>query len=380
MGNGPVVIVGGGVAGLAVANALAARGCESLFFERAKAPGEIDRGDVIHEASMKYLDRWNASPALREQAPLEITTFRVLDNHGEALFHFDLARDLAPPARFTVLAHPEIQRALEQAAINTRRVTVVRGTACTGLVVRGARVVGVNLRDEVVEAPLTIVANGAFSTLRDGFGRRSDYEYPAVFLNLRCERVADLDECAYYVIGEEGVMIMAPLPRGQMRIGLQLPAGAVRPAGPALAAEVQRRLRTFPVHTLNVLEAHVYKLTRSLSPTMWTPGAVLAGDAAHTTHPVGGQGMNLAFQDADVLARCLADVNFDSTRMDEAASRYGRERRAAITRVLRRTHVMGLAAGIRNPAYIRARAGVLRLANRAPLLKRWIFQRVVEVR
>jgi 2-polyprenyl-6-methoxyphenol hydroxylase-like FAD-dependent oxidoreductase len=383
MTTAPLLIVGGGVAGLSVANALAARGCPALVLERTAAPGEVDRGDVLHQSSLRYFGGWSMADVLAEHLPLEVTTFRVLNNRGERLFHFDLARDLAPPARLTILAHPDIQRVLESAAVRSGRVRAVRGVPCAELVVRGGRVAGVRTQSgEVFEAPLTILANGAHSSLRDRhFGGRARYDYPAAFLNLRCERVEGLDDCAYYVLGEEGIMIMAPLPRGQMRIGLQLPAtGAGRPSLPDVAAEVRRRLRTFPVDALKVLDAHVYRLTKSLSRTFAIPGAVLAGDAAHTTHPVGGQGMNLAFQDAETLAGCLAGVGFQPDRLDEAAARYSRRRRREIQKVLRRTHVMGLAACVRHPGYIHTRERFLRLADRTPALKRWIFRRIVEVR
>ena len=39
-------------------------------------------------------------------------------------------------------------------------------------------------------------------------------------------------------------------------------------------------------------------VTRSLAHSFWAPGVALVGDAAHTTHPAGATGMNLAISGA----------------------------------------------------------------------------------
>jgi 2-polyprenyl-6-methoxyphenol hydroxylase-like FAD-dependent oxidoreductase len=61
------------------------------------------------------------------------------------------------------------------------------------------------------------------------------------------------------------------------------------------------------------------------------------GDAAHVTHPNGGQGMNMAIQDAEALARHLAPaLTQDAAAQERALAAYEAERRPRNARALAR--------------------------------------------
>jgi len=136
---------------------------------------------------------------------------------------------------------------------------------------------------------------------------------------------------------------------------------------------------TFPIHDLEFLDGHVYRLSRSLAHTLWIPGAALVGDAAHTVHPAGGQGMNLAFQDAELLAECVSEAAARAGALDRGCRRYSVTRRRQVKRVLRLTHIIGLLGSIERRSLIRARESAIRLCNRSRTLKRLFVQRIIGV-
>ena len=54
--------------------------------------------------------------------------------------------------------------------------------------------------------------------------------------------------------------------------------------------------------------AGAFPLTRRHALQYVQPGLALVGDAAHTIHPLAGQGVNLGYRDVDALLEILAQA------------------------------------------------------------------------
>jgi ubiquinone biosynthesis UbiH/UbiF/VisC/COQ6 family hydroxylase len=166
-------------------------------------------------------------------------------------------------------------------------------------------------------APLTIVCEGKHSATRSEFGVRFDvtpYSQRAIAARVQCERPHGQIARQWFSEGE----ILALLPLGDADATSQGNSVAVvwsvdeRRASELLAlddASFAARLEAASQHVLGKLtlqsERAAWPLQLAMADRWCGPGWVLAGDAAHTVHPLAGQGLNLGLADARKLAEVL---------------------------------------------------------------------------
>jgi 2-polyprenyl-6-methoxyphenol hydroxylase-like FAD-dependent oxidoreductase len=166
-------------------------------------------------------------------------------------------------------------------------------------------------------APLTVVCEGKASTARAEFGVQYDvtrYPQRAIAARLHCEKPHGHIARQWFTDGE----ILAFLPLGGS--GPTAPGNSValvwsvqEQRAPDLlaleAAAFESQMEAVSHHCLGKLrlasERAAWPLQLAQAERWCGPGWVLAGDAAHTVHPLAGQGLNLGLADARELARVL---------------------------------------------------------------------------
>src|SRR5205809_7649153 len=72
-----VIVIGGAVGGLAVANAFGAAGVSTLVLEKGAERDNSTRGDILHPPTLRFLDRWGVLDALHRDGSLPITQIAV---------------------------------------------------------------------------------------------------------------------------------------------------------------------------------------------------------------------------------------------------------------------------------------------------------------
>jgi 2-octaprenyl-6-methoxyphenol hydroxylase len=119
-------------------------------------------------------------------------------------------------------------------------------------------------------------------------------------------------------------------------------------------------------YQLGAMHAHRYHDTR----------LVLVGDAAHTIHPIAGQGLNLGFRDAMALADLLIDASRrgEDLGAPDLLRRYQRQRRPDNLLMLAATDALDRLFSTDNPLLRLARDVGIAAVHRAPPLKR-LFMR-----
>ena len=163
-----------------------------------------------------------------------------------------------------------------------------------------------------IAARLVIGADGAESRVRAHAGikvRAADYRQLGVVANFECERPHR--EVAFQWFMRDGVLALLPLPGNRVSMvwsvaeerGRRLLAAAKA----ALASEVEAASGG-ALGALKVITPAAGFPLRLQRVTQFTrPRLALVGDAAHNVHPLAGQGVNLGFRDARVLAGVLKE-------------------------------------------------------------------------
>ncbi|WP_435078685.1 FAD-dependent oxidoreductase [Clavibacter michiganensis] len=309
------LVVGGGPVGIHLAALLAQAGLDVHVWEARPAPALLSRAIGIHAPSLDAFDRLGVADEMVAEAVL-VRTGIAMGPHGE------LGRVSFAGVSAT---HPYVA-ALPQwrtEAILTRRLAGLapdalrRGVTLTGLDADPAGAPGGVVRasgkadGEPVEvaASLVVGADGTRGRVRGLLGIGVDERpLPDRFLMADAPDRTDGGDDAVVTLHPDGVVESFPLPGGLRRFVVGLRAGEDDGDRASLLA---RAVRERTGHVVSAEELHPvsgFGVRRRLAHRMVAERGVLIGDAAHEISPIGGQGMNLGWLDADALAPILVDA------------------------------------------------------------------------
>jgi 2-polyprenyl-6-methoxyphenol hydroxylase-like FAD-dependent oxidoreductase len=358
-----VLVVGAGPTGLAVALQAHDHGATVRVVERRPEEFRPSRAMIIHPRTLEclrplgvtdeLLARGDVSPAAELHLGHRRVSVRLsdLDLPDTAFPHLLLERQADVEA---VLAR----------ALTRRGVTIERGVELVDLTVGSDDSPGrATLRSAAgtVEASCRFVAgcDGAGSTVRSlaGIGwRGADYRQEVVLADV--ELTGDLTPGVVHVAaGRDGLLFLFSLGEGATwRVLATRPTrGSLatdpgQPGPPVPAADVQRLLdgSGLAVVVDQLKWSASVRLQDRLAASYRYRNLFLAGDAAHTHSPAGGQGMNTGIQDAVNLGWKLAFAVGNGNHV-ELLDSYDRERRPIARQVLAMTHLIFFAEASTNP-------------------------------
>lgn len=363
IGGRRVTVAGAGIAGLAVARALALRGAAVTVFEQAPEIGEVGAGLQVSPNGLAVLDALGLGGALRAVA-VEGRAVRLLDRRGRGVLTMDLARSRGA-GRFLFVHRARLIEVLAQGA----RDAGVR-------VETGRRVTPTDLGEG-----LYIGADGLHSGTRAALNGQAEPVFTGQVAWRALIACAEDPPEAQVFMGPGRHLVSYPLGRGMRNIVAVEERRAWAAEGwhhrddpAALRAAFDGFGGPVPEWLAAVETVHLWGLFRHTGAGRWHDGkgTAILGDAAHPTLPFLAQGANMALEDAWVLAACLEALPAGQALARYQALRRNRVRRAvdAASANARNYHLRGPAAGV-------AHAGLRALGAVAPgaMLRRfdWLY-------
>ena len=233
-----------------------------------------------------------------------------------------------------IVENRHIRRALIQAVETNPGIVFLPGLAAERLAV-GDRSATLDLSDgRVIESPLAVAAEGRESQLREAQAIRSvSWDYPQIGIVTTVEHEHPHNGVAYEHFLPAGPFAILPMTGNRSSlVWTEETNEAHRLTAldePEFTAELKLRFGSHLGAITPVGPRWSYPLKLHLARSYAQQRFALVGDAAHTIHPIAGQGLNLGLKDIAALAETVLDaarLGLDFGRAD-VLERYERWRR-----------------------------------------------------
>ncbi|MUJ18531.1 FAD-dependent 2-octaprenylphenol hydroxylase [Aliivibrio fischeri] len=317
-----IAIIGGGMVGLTVTAALENSGLRIAVIESQLPEDELAslpdiRVSAISRASENILNNVGAWQGILSRRAAPYTSMRVWEQDSFAKIEFE-AEDIAQHNLGHIVENRVIQLSLLDKISKQENVTLLAPERCTNIMF-GESEAWINLESgKAITAKLVVGADGANSWLRNQLDiplTHWDYGHSALVANIRT--VDAHNATARQIFRPEGPLAFLPL--GEPNL-----SSIVWSLDPLQAEDLvsmpeddfNKRLTTAFDNQLGLCSVEgarqAFPLKMRYAKDFVRDRAVLVGDAAHTIHPLAGQGVNLGLADAAALAETILALQNES--------------------------------------------------------------------
>ena len=381
-----LTIVGGGMVGLTLAASLAKSNLKIAIVENKECVGLSDlpasRVSAISAASRTIFEKlgiWHHIDAKRVTA---YDTMFVWEKDSFGKISFDAQQVEALQLGY-IIENEQIQHALLTTVQKQSNVTFYTPDKLTNIALGDGEAWLTLASGKNITTKLVIGADGANSWVRNKVDiplTHWDYNHHALVATVKTD--LPHEHCARQVFTPDGPLAFLPLfEKNLCSIVWSVPPEKAKQLQALPIGEFNKQLtRTFDNH-LGFCEIqserYSFPLTMRYARDFAKHRVALIGDAAHTIHPLAGQGVNLGLLDAVSLAQCILE-NSDADKdigLYENLRQFERWRKTEATQMIASMELLKRLFNGDNPVQKVARDLALIFAdNVSPLKKQFIKQ------
>lgn len=307
-----VVVIGSGMVGLSLAAALKTSGLQIIVIDKNDASIALTddaevRVSALNLASERFLSNIGAWQHVPRKQAFDGMFVWEQDSFGQLSIQANTFNE-------THLGHIIENKAVQQALMESlaeTSVEIIQGHAIESLDENAQGAVLVLDNQQVIFTQLVIGADGAHSWLRQQNRMPLtawDYQHTAIVGTVKCAEPHQ--NIARQVFSPEGPLALLPLWRANEcsfvwsvspQRAADLHALSKEAFSRALSVAFDMKLGVLEL----VSERQLCPLTARYARQVVASRSIVIGDAAHTIHPLAGQGANLGLMDAAALAQLL---------------------------------------------------------------------------
>ena len=318
MDRADVIILGGGLVGLALAAALDSSGLSAIVIDPADPDERLDaaydgRTSAVSSSSMRMLTTTGVADHF--PAPgCPILKIQVADGLDPGGLAFEPGEDDEPLG--WMHENRNLRAALRARAEAGKNLWLLWKSR-VGNVERGEHKVVVELQDgRKLTAPILVGAEGRSSPSREAAGIRMArwrYDHMAIVSVLNHERTHD--NVAYEIFYPGGPFALLPMTDDKKRHRSAIVWSVQKDDAPGLlslsdedfSAEAEKAMGGFLGKIALAAPRSTFPLGFHHASHITAQRLALVGDSAHAMHPIAGQGLNVGFRDAAALAQVLVE-------------------------------------------------------------------------
>ena len=387
MSASDIIIVGGGMVGLATAGLFAREGFRVVLLEGGEppswSPDAVEgRVSALNPASRHLLAHIGVWENISRKRVSPYRRMVVWDSHSPARISFD-ADDQGVSSLGHIVENDLVSRCLWERLEQNYHVTLIHGKRVSGFKTEPATGNAVLELDghDPLRGGLVVAADGAQSSLRLFAGidvAEEDFHQDALTATIQCSR--HHGGTALQVFTPSGPLAMLPLSDSRCSLVWSLDRtdadgmlslddeSFCEQLGTHFSEQLGRLRLVGPRRRFSLQSRHAthYVVDR----------LALVGDAAHTIHPLAGLGANLGMQDAAALVETVTAARRDGRALAGRGvlRRYERWRRGENGAALRAMQGFNNAFGDDRGPVRQLRTAAFRTADRVAPLKRFLAQ------
>ena len=384
-----IAIVGGGMVGLALAatfkdTELRIAVIENRLPEEQISEQHDSRVSALNRATENLLTHLGVWPDIMRSRSNSYTAMEVWEQDSFARIEFS-AENFAQPNLGYIVENQVIQRALYEQVKRQSNVTFFAPTQCASIAI-GESEAWLSLEcGQALTAKLVVGADGANSWVRkqqDIPLTHWDYGHNAIVANIKTLEAHNSH--ARQIFTPNGPLAFLPLDQPNLSsiVWSTSPEHAERlmsmsqaEFNKSITAEFDNRLGLCEV----VSERHAFPLKMRYARDFISERVALVGDAAHTIHPLAGQGVNLGFMDAACLHQQILSVWKQGKDIGALRHlrKYERWRKAEATKMIAAMQGFKQLFDGKSPPKKLLRGVGIAITNQIPLLKEEIMKQAL---
>ena len=327
-----VLVVGAGPTGLTAAVSLVARGREVTVIDNQEQGQNTSRASVVYSRTLEVLEPYGVAQRLASQG-IHARRFTIRDRDRVLM---NVAFDWLPTAYpYTLLVSQAVTESVLLQRLHQLGGRVLRPYTLTGLDQDSSGVTGTFAGGERIRAGYMVGADGTHSTVRQQAGIGFDASAAGASYSLADVHLSGgmpAEEVAVF-FAPAGQLVCVPFPDGSYKLVANVVEAPPEPQVGFLQQLLDARgPRAERPVIKEVIWGSRFLVRHGVTDRFHAGRIALAGDAAHQSSPLGGQGMNAGIGDAVAVAAAL-DASLEHGAPDPLAA-YSAARRSVAEQVV----------------------------------------------